>query len=73
MKKIAAILAALVVAACQSAPVGDTASASAAQPRPARVCATGSNICPRTASPMEALTREDIRQADVLPERRPAQ
>jgi hypothetical protein len=58
----------LVAAGCAT----DSPPPTAAQSVQPRECQTSSHICRRT-SPIETLTREDIRQRDVLPEQRPAQ
>ena len=69
MKNTLALLLPLVLlAACETTP-DQQASSSA---RPERVCTTGSNICGR-ASPTDVLSREDIRQGDVLPSQRTMQ
>lgn len=66
---LAALLPLVLLAACETAPVQQASTTTAAPERP---CRTGSNICGR-ASPTDVLTREDIRGADPLPGQRPMQ
>ena len=72
MKFAIALTAALLCAACQTAPDAKPDQTTASK-NTGRVCPTGSNICGRGASPGETLTREDMHNRDNLPAQRPAQ